>query len=523
MTNLANIKVIYFLLGRALFAITITFAIPIIYAVELQRIDLVIPFAFLMSLTLVVGAIFTYAGRGHNRRVQVIESAIVMIVIWILLAVFGAIPFIFTQWLSPVDAILETVSDLTAASVSFLPKTAPYILRIWQSTLMWLGSFIFLSILVTILPEVSGCFGLELSLSQGQIFSPMIGQMREMAKKILIIYEFLTFVSFIMFKLAGLNNWDAVLMAMRCISTGGGDYFPYKYSLYVEYAAMFSMLIACGNFLLYFRLFYTLVPPASSLHLNKKVKLLDFAKHIRHLLIEFLVLLRRNILSNCKIFFSNSEVKFLLMTILGGTLLIFFSVFSKNYIVDGNESFRIAMFHVISYMSTTGVDTVDITKVPDFNRYFLFLMVIIGGCMGSVTGGLKIIRIIVLFKLAAIEVTKTLHPRMITNIKVNGVSVPMKVVGRILTFFFMCTVTLFIFSVILSLSGQPFSKSVAMSLACMTNVGTLPGICETADFMALPAIMKLFCCIILIAGRMEIFAFFILISYVHLRNDSHKW
>ena len=143
--------------------------------------------------------------------------------------------------------------------------------------------------------------------------------------------------------------------------------------------------------------------------------------------------------------------------------------------------------------------------------------------MGSVTGGLKIIRVIILFKLATIETRKVIHPRMITSIKVNGIAVPMKIVGRVLSFFFISSVTLFIFSVILSLSGQPFSTSVAMSAACLANVGTLPGICESATFAALPAMMKLLCCCILVIGRIEIFAFLILIGLIHLSKERSPW
>ena len=112
---------------------------------------------------------------------------------------------------------------------------------------------------------------------------------------------------------------------------------------------------------------------------------------------------------------------------------------------------------------------------------------------------------------------------MVTNIKISGTAVPMKTVGRILSYFFLCSVSLFIFAVILSLSGQPFSTSVAMSVACLTSVGPLPGICDSEVFMALPAIMKLVCCLILIVGRMEIFALLILIALVRFNKEQHQW
>ena len=262
------------------------------------------------------------------------------------------------------------------------------------------------------------------------------------------------------------------------------------------------MLMACGNFLLYFRLLNTTFPPKSSFK-------------------PFLAELKENIKSNAKILFSNSEVQFLLITIFFCTFFILFTAFSA--IVDGNLNFRIALFEVVSYMSTTGISNTDIVHLPDHTKFILFILAIIGGCMGSVTGGLKAIRVIILFKLAKIETLKVIHPRMITSIKVSGTSVPMKIVGRVLSFFFLCSVTLFIFSVILSLSGQAFSTSVAMSMACLTNIGPLPVICESSTFMALPAVMKLFCCLILIVGRMEIFAFLILLAFLHKDKERRHW
>ena len=523
MNTLIDGKILCFLLGRAMSAMALAYILPLCYAFfRLQ--DMVTTFFFVLLFLICAGtaALLSYKGSGHRQRIRVTDSVAAMIIIWWFLAIFGAIPFV-TTWLSPADAILETISNLTSAGLSLLPNDAPYIFHLWQAVLMWLGAFIFLSILVTILPEVSGCFGLELSLSQGQIFSPMLGQMRFMARKILIIYELLALLSFLMFRLAGLDGWDAISMAMRCISTGGGEYFIGKGNIYVEYAAIFSMLIACGNFLLYFRLLNTIIPPTSSLNIAKPIDIRNFAKKIHLLITTLFSLMRRNARSNSRLFFSNSEVQFLLVTIFLNTLIITFTLFSSDYLTDGNVSFRLALFHVVSYISTTGLNIADITAAPNAERFLLFLLVLIGGCMGSVTGGLKIIRVIILFKLAAIETSKVIHPHMITSIKVNHIAVPMKIVGRVLSFFFLCSVTLFIFSVILSLSGQPFSVSVAMSAACLTNIGTLPGICESAEFMALPAAMKLFCCLILVVGRIEVFAFLILLGFIHFSKERKPW
>ncbi len=483
-------KIICFLLGQATLVMALAFLIPIIYAALHERF-LIAKFFFVqaMSAAMISSAFFSF-GRGHRRRVEILDSAYAMILAWIPMTLIGAMPFITLNWLAPINAILESASDLTSAGVGFLSIIAPYELQLWQASLMWQGSLMFLVVLVTLLPEVSGCFGIELSLSQGQIFSPMFGQMSITARRVATVYSVLTLISIALFKLAGLNSWDAIIMAMRCVSTGGGEFIGAG-NLYVEYAAAASMLLACGNFLLYFRLWQTST--------------------------------RANIPINLKIFYSNSEVQFLTALILIGTILVSFTLFNKDYFLDGNLSFRSSLFHIISFVSTTGMTLGDISGAPDFDRFFLFLLVGLGGCMGSVTGGLKVIRLIVLFKIAAVEIVRSIHPNMMPSIKVNGAVVPMKVVGRILSYFFLCMLTLFVCSVILSLSGQPFSTSVVMTLACLTSVGIMPGLCDSATFMNLPVIMKLFCALIFIVGRMEIFAFLIVISSIKIRQEKSRW
>ena len=483
-------KIICFLLGQAALVMTLAFAFPIIYSIINQQLEVARFFFLHANIAAMFSATFFSLGRNHRRRVEIIDSATSMIAVWFLMTLLGAVPFVTADLLDPVDAILETAADLTSAGVDFLPTAAAFEFKLWQASLMWQGSLMFVVVLVTLLPEVSGCFGMDLSLSQGQIFSPMLGQMLVAARRNASVYSLLTLLSIALFWLAGLDGWSSLVMAMRCLSTGGGEFIGVG-NIYVEYAATLSMLLACGNLLLYFRLSYTLAP-------HNKVRPAEF---------------KRNLIANIKTFYSNSEVKFLTALIFFGTLILSYS----------HASFVDALFHVVSFVSTTGMTLPDISGVADSHRFFLFLLVAVGGCMGSVTGGLKVIRILVLFKIAAVEIHKTIHPNMMPSIKVNGSTVPMKVVGRILSYCFLCAITLFVCSVILSLSGQPFSTSVVMTLACLTNVGTMPGLCDADTFMQLPALLKLFCSIILIVGRMEIFAFLIVLSSINFQQHKTHW
>ena len=132
-------------------------------------------------------------------------------------------------------------------------------------------------------------------------------------------------------------------------------------------------------------------------------------------------------------------------------------------------------------------------------------------------------RVIVLMKIAAAELEKTIHPRMVTIINVNKISVPQEIIGRILGFFFLSCITLFVCAAGLSISGLSFSEAVGMSFACLTNLGNLPGLCDPENFLNLPSVGKIFCMAILIVGRLEIFAVLILIAGLIARRNIKEW
>ena len=130
---------------------------------------------------------------------------------------------------------------------------------------------------------------------------------------------------------------------------------------------------------------------------------------------------------------------------------------------------------------------------------------------------------IVLLKITVAEIKKTMHPHMVISIRVNKKIVPINIVGRILSFFFLSVITLFVSAALLSFSGSIFSDAVAMSAACITNIGILPGICNPSDFIQLSIIGKIFCMIILIVGRLEIFALLVVIASINFKMKNKKW
>ena len=500
--------------SQALLMLAAMTLLPIIYTlIEFGELKTLIVFAAIGLLSVGVGMIFAHFGVGKFQRAPISESAVAILIMYPIIAVLGCLPFIITGWLFPLDALLETVGDLTSAGLSILSSDASFPLLLWQSCLMWLGSLLFLIMLVTVLPEVSGCFGITLSLQGGQGFSAIIGQMNLMSVRMIKVYTTLTAISFASFKLAGLSIWDSLLMAMRCISTGGGNFFPSQENIYVEYAAILSMFLACGNFLLYHRVIYTLLPPRLEFGLNYFTRLK-----------QYFLRLKRTIIGNAQLILANEETIILYVTIFFAMLILMFRVFLQELYFDGNEAFRESLFYVVSFVSTTGIILDEsVAEAHAFDKFFIFLMAVTGGCIGSVTGGFKIIRLIVLVKITAAEIKKTIHPRMMTAIRVGNIPVPMKTVGRILAFFFLALLTMFICAGVLSLTGEKFSEAVSMSIACLSNVGNLPGLCDAENFRNLSEFGKIFCMMILIVGRLEIFALLIAVAGMRFRRKNSDW
>lgn len=476
-----NGKMLCFFLGRLAVLEGIMLILPLSYALWYSQ-EIWQIFAASSALSIGMGFIFNCLGKGHPNSVKVLESAFFMMAMWPFLALLGALPFSTSGWLRPIDAFLMSMSDVTSVGISLLPHDAPYALRLWEGSLMWLGGLCFIFMLVTLLPLVSGCFGMELSIRQGYTFSPMLGRMKLLSGKAVFIYCTITVFSIVLFSLSGLLPWDALQMAMRCVSTGGGDYFPNRDSYLVEQAAMISMLLAGGNLLLYLQV------------ISQK---------------------------NSRILYRNSEVKVFFQLVIAAGLAVAFHLYSTGEYY-ALQSLQNGFFHMLSFLTTTGLQTTALEYWPDFDIFFLLLLTFTGGCIGSVTGGMKIIRVLTLFKIAAAETKRTLHPHMIANVRISGVSIPPKIVGRMLSYFFMYILTFFFFAVLLSISGEELSVAVAMSFSCMTGVGHVPTFCQGDTFLMLTPAMKLLCCLIMPVGRIEIFGFLLLFQ-AGFNRSKKKW
>ena len=465
----------FFLLGRIAILNGLAFFVPLLASVWWGERGYVY-FGPSIFITLGVGAAFIFFGRKHNKYLGVAGGAWYMVLVWVLLGIIGMLPYVLSGALAAADAFFESVSAFTTVGLSCLDYSGgelPRSLVLWHSMMAWMGGLNFILLMVTIIPQVGGCFGLTLSVQQSISFSPMVGRMQTAARQVGNIYVAVTVISVLAYLAAGLPLADACISAFLSVSTSGANmHDPGLGGLGAEMACAFSMLLASGNFLLYWKSFQ-----------------------------------RRQI----KAAFHDTELKVFLLALAGTGLLVSLHLWLKGA-YGWFESLRFGLFHVLSFYSTSGYMTTDVSAWPDFDKLVLFLVAFAGGCIGSATGGLRIMRFIVLFKIAAQEMRHLLHPRMVISLKISGVPVDMKIISRVLSYFFLFMAVFFVSTILISLSGMTPLQSMGVAAGCLTSSGATAHLFGVVDFAAEPVWLKAYCAFLMILGRLEIFSFLIVLQ-----------
>ena len=444
--------------------------------------------AFLAAAAMVfaVGFFLKEKGRAARRRVNMREAAYTLAALWSLAALVGMLPTFLSGELNFFDALFLSVSYISTTGINILPTDSPSSLRWWCVISAWLGAASYLVLFVTFLPQAAGVFGVDLAFRRSYGFSPMLGQMKVYAKQMFGVFIALTAVGCLLYFLAGLPPGDAVAAAMLTVSTTGGEeenFLRVVGNPWVKTVAVILILAVSGNML---RLFRTL-------------RRREFSDIYRH-----------------------AENRFYLSAVAAVSLIVTFQLIVYDR-VNFFSALHLAMFETLSFLSTGCFAADDLSAWPDISKMCLLLLMFIGGCMGSPTGGIKMMRVIVLVKMLLAEARRTLHPHMTANVVVDDRSVDFAAVERILAFFFLYLAAFLLFILLLSLGNdQSLSATVAMAAACFTHGGTGLGLYNPSAFVELSSYGKAVCAFFMIAARMEIFALLI-IARDALIEKHDKW
>jgi trk system potassium uptake protein TrkH len=443
------------------------------------------PVALILSavITLACGLAISLP-TGIRSKIKLIgkrESYISVTLSWLLFAIFGSLPFFISREI-PVftDAFFESTSGITTTGATILTniEELPKGLLFWRSMLQWLGGMGIIVFSLALFPLLGGeaaqLFDAEATGLTHDKFRPRVAQM---AKRLWGIYLILTAALILLLITGKMDTFDAFCHAFTTISTGGFSTkqasISFWDSTYIETILCLFMILGAINFsLVYF-----------------------FVK------------------GKFKKFFQDEELRWFLSIIAVGSFAITLGLFLSNQNLRLVDSFRQASFQVISTITTTGFSTGDYVQWgPLYWILFLFLMIICG-CAGSTSGGMKTVRALILAKNTFSEFARLLNPRAIIPIRLNGRALSFGIVQRLLAFAFLYIFIIFFSWGVLIFAGMSFEEALGASVSSISNVG--PGFGAngpSGSFAEIPVFAKWYMSILMIVGRLEIFTVLILFT-----------
>lgn len=420
-----------------------------------------------------------------NRKISKREAYLIVGLSYFVMSLFGALPYLFSGAIPNfTNAFFETVSGFTTTGASTLNNIegVPQGILFWRSLTQWMGGMGIILLTIAILPYF-GIGGMELFVAEvpGPTKEKLHPRINETAKRLWYIYLSLTAILAIILYLEGMSFYDAINHALTTLSTGGYSTKNTSVAAFnsplIEYTIIIFMFIAGMNFTLHY-----------------------FAIKLKF----------RDIINNDEFRLYGSFVIFFAILI---TALITLNLFEPI-----EATFRGVLFTIVSLVTTTGFATVDYTQWFGLSSLFFFWLLFTGGMAGSTSGGIKVIRHLVLVKNGFIELRRMLHPRAIVPLRFNGHVVSESMVYHIQAFFIIY-VLLFIFgSLILAAAGthdgsMDLLTALSATATCLGNVG--PGIGTvgpTDNFHHISAFGKWFLSLLMVIGRLEIFTIIIIFT-----------
>ena len=472
-----NYAMIRYLIGWMLGVESVFLLLPTLTAVIYQE-NVVTAYLGAAAICLAFAALFCHK-RPANPRFYAREGFVTVALCWIVLAVTGALPFLFSGEIpSVVDALFETISGFTTTGSTIVTdvEALSHAALLWRSLTHWVGGMGVLVFMLIILPLAGGqTIYLMRAESPGPSVSKMSPHIRDTAFILYAIYFGMTVLQIILLVLGGLAFFDAACTAMATAGTGGfgiwNDSMAYYQSYYLQGVTSVFMILFGINFRAYY------------LVLSRK-----FREAIR---IE--------------------EVRLYLGVILAFTLLIAFNV--RDMFGSFFESFHHALFQVASIITTTGFATVDFNLWPAFSKSLLVLLMFIGACAGSTGGGIKCSRIVLMLKSVKKEMQYLIHPRAVRVNKMDGRRVQHEVM-RSVNVFLIAYLLIFAGSVLLvSLNCEDMVTNFTAVATALNNVG--PGlelVGPVENFGFLHPLSKIVLMFDMLAGRLELFPMLLLFT-----------
>jgi trk system potassium uptake protein TrkH len=445
-------------------------------------------------VTIFIGLILYFFNKPKSTNIQKKEGYLIVTLGWLTLSVTGMLPYLFTGTIPSItNAFFETLSGYSTTGSSILTdiESMPKGILFWRSATHWIGGMGIIVLTIAILPLL-GIGGMQLFMAEapGPSADKLHPRITDTAKRLWLIYVILTFSEFFLLRVAGMTWFDAINHAMATVSTGGFSTKNSSIAFYnnlplVQYIITFFMLVAGTNFVLtYFAL-------------KGKIQKVFQSEEFKYYL--FGILSISAIVTIIILFFQDENLQ---------TTIAHPMVYGKV-----ESAIRHALFQVTSIVTTTGFVTADFTMWSFFATGIFFALFFVGGSAGSTSGGIKIVRHIVMLKNSFLEFKKSLHPNAIIPVRYDGKAVNQSIVFNILSFFIIYMLIFVLASVILTFLGLDFVSALGAAASSLGNIGpAIGGVSPVDNFAHLSVGAKWFCSFLMLIGRLELFTVLILLT-----------
>lgn len=433
-----------------------------------------------------LGGLLVLLRPKKNRRMHAREGFIMVSLSWVLISLVGAIPFTVSGAIpSYLDAVFEMVSGFTTTGASIVKnvEVLPKCFLLWRSFSHWLGGMGVLVFMMAIVPLSGDSIYLLKAESPGPSVSKMVPKMRTTALILYGIYFAITVIQILVYQLGNFCGWgeislfDSLCLAFGTAGTGGfavrADGLA-SYAPFVQYVTTVFMILFGVNFSIYFFL------------LCRKFRLV----------------------------WKNSEIKCYFAIILAAIILICINLYTTGgFFGTREEIFRHTAFSVGSVITTTGYGTTDFSQWPEFSRVILAILMIVGASAGSTGGGIKVSRVLILWKTARAEIRHLIHPNSVEVMTMDGKKVAKDVIHGTSAFFIVYFLLLIGSVLIVSLDGFGTETTLTAVLATLNNIGpgTSAMIGPMGSYADFSNLSKLVMILDMLLGRLELFPIVLLL------------
>ncbi|HET8698596.1 MAG TPA: TrkH family potassium uptake protein [Gammaproteobacteria bacterium] len=437
-------------------------------------------FSITFGISLLLGAAFWLPFYHHPAHIRSRDGFVIVALMWSAMGLLGAVPFMLALDASFADAFFESVSGYTTTGATVfvgLDQMSESIL-FYRQEIQWLGGIGVIVLAIALLPML-GIGGMQLYKAEtpgpfkDERITPRITRT---ARNVCGIYVLLTAICALCYWLAGMNLFDAVGHSFSTLATGGYSShdasLAYFNSPLIETVAIVFMLIGGISFNAHFVAWRTLQ-------------------------------LQR--------YGQDSQTRVFMITVLFGAIATTAVLVLTRAYPTFTQSFRYGLFEVASVITTTGFSLADFTHWPLALPVLLTFIGFIGGCAGSTSGGIKVIRFMILGKQAAVHVHKLIHPAAVRRIKIDGHVVSDSVIESVGGFFAIYVGAFAVFMMLAMMDGMDQVSAFGAVAACLNNVG--PGLGTVATtFLGVSDQGKVMFAVAMLFGRLEIFTFLVLLT-----------